>query len=999
MRDRTLNSILGYPHTPENPLFSLMPRRVYNLLIVASLYDSFTIMEEGRLAEVLVSDYLSLNLRFPPRIERVSTAEEALKRLKKVSFDLVISMPRVGKMDLREFGLALKKISPDLTLVLLAGSAKELGRFQSISKDPCIDRVFLWQGDVRLFLAIIKLIEDRNNAWHDARIAGIKSIILIEDSPLFYSSYLPILYTEVVNQTQALMADGVNRMQKMMRMRARPRILLGTTFEEGLELYERYRDHILGFILDASFPRMGKLDHNAGIDFLHLVREESPDIPILVQSGSSDKAREIETYGVKFIDKHSHNLLAEVKTFMREDLGFGDFIFRMPDGTEIARAHDLVSLSTAIEKVPDECLMYHAGRDDFSMWFMARTEFDMAAALRPRKAEDFEGPQAIRSLLLKALRFTREQSRAGVVAEFSPDTFEGGEGFVKIGGGSLGGKGRGLAFINSLFNTYSVEDHFPGIRISIPFTAVVATDVYDRFLEKHDLLRKAIEEENDGVITRDFLQSRLPDEVTNQLRIFLERVRFPLAVRSSSLLEDASYQPFAGIYQTYMIPNNNEDIEVRLRELSCAIRMVYASTFHSNAKAYIEATPNRLEEEKMAVVIQQVVGRRFDGYFYPNFAGVARSVNFYPIGGTKPEEGIVSVALGLGNTVVEGGRCVRFCPAHPRKPIQSFSTEEYLENSQRTFFAMDLKLPGPRGKVSDFDRFGSVSLDLSVAEKHGTLSPVGSVFSPDNNAIYDGVSRRGARLVTMAGVLKGKIFPLGEVLALLLKIGAAASSCTVEMEFAVKLSDDPAKPHEFGFLQIRPLVFGSSVEEIQLEGVDRDRAICVAHSALGNGFRGDISDLVYVRRDTFDRSKTALIAMEVGELNLKLKKRRQPFVLIGPGRWGSADPWLGIPVQWSQISGAQSIIETDLEDIHVEPSQGSHFFQNIVSLGVAFLSPNLKKAQDVLDWDWLDSQPAREETEHLRHLSFDKPMEIILNGKKSFGVVMKPGQGRNMLRQ
>lgn len=1000
MKDKALDVILGRSGEKESPLASLMPHRVYNLLIVASLYDSFAVIEEGRINEALVSDYLSLNLRFPPRIERVSTAAEALDRLSAVSFDLVISMPHVGNMDVREFGRSVKKIAPNLPVVLLAGNVKEAGHFRSEGALPGIDRIFLWQGDVRLFLAIIKLVEDRFNAWHDARNVGVKSIILVEDSPLFYSPYLAMLYTEVVKQTQALMAEGVNRMQKMLRMRARPRILLATTFEEALELVERYRDHVLGFILDASFPRLGRLDKSAGADLVHIIKLESPDVPILMQTGSSGRIEKIRMMGVRVLDKNSPNLMAEVRSYMQEDLGFGDFVFRDPLTDEVvARAKDMHELSEVLETVPDNCLLYHARRNDFSTWLMARTEFDIAKALRPRKADDFAGPGEIRNLLLKVLKSTREKSKAGVVVEFTKTSLEGGTGFAKIGNGSLGGKGRGLAFINELFNSYNVENHFPGIRISVPPTVVLATDVFDLFMEKSGLMQKALEEDDDEKITEAFLDHPMPKSVVDQLRLFLENARYPIAVRSSSLLEDASYQPFAGIYQTYMIPNNSGDPEVRLDELCSAIKMVYASTFHANAKAYMEATPNRLEEEKMAVIIQRVVGKLREHYFYPNFAGVGRSINYYAVAGCAPEDGIVSVALGLGKTVVEGGRCVRFDPVHPRKPIQSFSTEEYLQNSQSTFLAMDLSKPGPGRNRTNQEILEPVALDLAVAEAHGMLGPIGSVYSPDNDAIYDGISRNGPRLVTMAGVLKGGVFPLGRVIDLLLKAGSTASSCAVEIEFAVNLSESEDEPHQFAFLQIRPMVSGGAIQEIALRHVDAERAVCVSDCALGNGFIEGVSAIVYVRRDTFKRANTPKIAMEVGELNSMMLKTHRPYVLIGPGRWGSADPWLGIPVKWGQISGVKAIVETSMEDIHVEPSQGTHFFQNLTSFGIAYLSPDLNRSNNLVDWEWLDAQEAEKETEHLRLLSFEQPLEITLNGRRTFGIIMKPGRGRSALRE
>ncbi len=988
MQDRALDAILGPPEQVDAAFDSLMPRRVNNLLLVTSLYDCYTFIEDGRLSEMLFSEYLELNLRFAPSIERVSTAQEALQRIRAESFDLIISMPRLGDMDVRDFGRAVREIAPDLPVVLLASSARELCMLQELDSLPGIDRVFVWLGDVRLFLAIIKHIEDRENAWHDARTAGVKCILLIEDSVQFYSSYLPLLYTEIMKQTQTLMADGVNRMQKMMRQRARPKILLASSYEEGVELYERYRNDLLGVILDAFFLRGGAVDRSAGRDFARMVKSKTPGIPVVIQS-KSENASIATDIGVEFIDKNSPSLLNDLRKFMQNHLGFGDFVFRRPDGRLVSRASDLRNLEWALQAIPEDCLMYHVRRNDLAIWLMARTEFTVADVVRAISEDRDHSPAEMRGLLLHALASQRERNRAGVVADFSSGTFEGNSGFVRIGTGSLGGKGRGLAFTNALINKYKFSEHFPGVRIFVPPTAVLATGVFDQFMESSGLSSFALHIKDDGRITKAFLDAEFPAEVVENLWIFLDWVRYPLAVRSSSLLEDASFQPFAGIYETYFIPNNHENTEVRLEELCNAIKMVYASTYHADAKAYIESTANRLEEEKMAVVIQQVVGQQHGNYFYPGVAGVARSINYYPMPGMKAEDGVASVVLGLGKAVVEGGRCVRFSPAHPRKPMQFLTVEECLDNAQSSFYALDLSQPGPR-TGSAFPDAGMVALELDQAEAHGTLAPVGSVYSPDNEAIYDGISRQGVRLVTMSGLLKGGVFSLGDALSFLLKVGEAGASCPVEIEFAVNLSSG-TQQHEFGFLQIRPMVHGSDSQDIQLERIDAGDVLCLAHHALGNGYLEGVQDIVYVRPEKFDRGKTQWIAHEVGIINAVLKGRNRPYLLIGPGRWGSSDPWLGIPVKWSEISGVRCIIETNLADMHVDPSQGSHFFHNITSFGIGYLTIDAKN-EDVLDLALLAALPAEAETEHLRHLSLTEPLEIALNSRRNYGVVMKPGK-------
>jgi CheY-like chemotaxis protein len=990
LRDHILDNLLGAPEQKEVAFDSLMPNRVSNLLLVTSLYDSHTFIEDGRLSEMLYSEYLEMNLRFVPSVERVSTAQEALTRIGEEHYDLVISMPRVGEMNVRDFGRSVAERSPGLPVMLLASNARELSVLKPLEGAPGIDRVFVWLGDVRLFLAMIKLAEDRWNAWHDARAAGVKSLLLLEDSAQFYSSYLPMLYTELMKQTQALMADSVTRMERIVRQRARPKILLATTYEEGERLAAEYRADLLGVILDASFPRGGRLDRGAGVAFARMVRESMPQVPVLMQSGSRNREAAASA-GVAFIDKNSPRLLAELRSFMQDQLGFGEFVFRRLDGSVVMRAPDLRSLEWAMHAAPPESLLYHADRHDLSTWLMARTEFELAESLRPVTSE-WGDAEAIRQAVLKILKDHRDRQRAGVVAEFHSVSFEGGSGFVRIGTGSLGGKGRGLAFVNSLIETYKIRDRFPDVRIFVPPTAVLATGVFDQFMEASGLQAFALKEQDDEAITRAFLAADFPKEVVDNLWSFLDWVRYPLAVRSSSLLEDASYQPFAGIYETYMIPNNHEDPEVRLAELLGAVKRVYASTYHSDAKAYIESTPNRLEEEKMAVVIQQVVGRRHEHYVYPDFAGVARSLNFYPMPGMKPEDGVASVALGLGKTVVDGGRCARFCPAHPKRPLQSFSPEDTLENAQRSFYALDLAQTDPLRREEGVKQVGVVSLDLDAARRHGTLAPVASVYSPDNDAVYDGLGREGIPLVTMAGVLKGRVMPLPEVLAFLLKVGSAASSCPVEMEFAVTLPDEPEKPSEFGFLQIRPLVLGTDAQDIPLEAIRPEGALCVAHKALGNGLLEGIRDVVYVRPQGFDRGKTPTVALHIGQVNARLKQEKRPYLLVGPGRWGSADPWLGIPVKWAQIAGVRCIVETDLEDIRVDSSQGSHFFQNIMSFGIGYLTVDTRAAADRLDYGWLDAQPADAETDFVRHVALQAPVLVALNGRHGLGVIMKPGR-------
>jgi CheY-like chemotaxis protein len=996
MKYRPMEEVAGSLEQKKISFASLMPWRVRNILLVSSIYDSFTFEEDGNLSELLVSEYLELNLSFTPVINRASTAREAIARLKIDPPDLVISMPRVGDMDVFEFGRTAKELCPELPVILLAYNTRELSALKSREEDDSIDRIFVWQGDARLFLAIIKMVEDLRNAQSDASAAGVKSILLIEDSVRFYSAYLPMLYTEIMEQTQGLMADGVNRMQRLLRMRARPKILFATGFEEGAALLDTYRDNILGVITDARFPRGGSVDPNAGHAFIRLVKQQDVFLPVLMQSTDEKNKELAEKAGAQFIQKTSKTLLRQLRGFLRERLGFGDFFFQHPNGSRISSASTLRELEKQIKTLPDASLQLHATRNDFSTWFMARTEFDLAKALRPVTPGEFSSAAEMREFLLGQISQYRRESRAGIVEDFSRETFEASSGVTRIGKGSLGGKGRGLAFINSLLNSYHIANHVDGIKIFVPPSAVVATGVFEKFMEESGLAPLALDDTPDAAIQSAFLAAHLPEKVVDELRVFLTDACYPLAVRSSSLLEDSSHQPFAGIYDTFMLPNNHPDLTIRLHQLCSAIRLVYASTFYMDSKSYIESTPNRLEEERMAVIIQQVIGDEHEGFIYPHLAGVARSHDYYPMKDIKPEDGVVSAALGLGRTVVDGGRCVRFSPAHPGRLYQFSSPEEYLKNSQREFFALDLSTQGPsRDRASCSEAFtldqNLKQLDLEAAFRHETLTYLGSVYSDENHVIREGVYRPGVKLVSLAGVLSGDYCRFPETIQFLLEVGKAGFSCDVEIEFAVKLRPPGQGPHEFAFLQIRPLVLGSIAEELDLTTVCPDNIICSCDRALGHGRIGDIHDLVYVRPENFNRSETVNIAGEVGSFNARLKQDGRPFILIGPGRWGSADPWLGIPVRWSQISGVGCIVETELPDMHVEPSQGTHFFQNITSFGIGYFTVNNLRLPASLDQAWLDSLSAESESRFVRHLRFEEPLEVVVDGRTGKGIILRPG--------
>lgn len=966
---------------------SLMRFHVRSILLVASVYDSFTLEEAGRLTELVLTEYRDLNLSQAPVLARATSGEEALEMIETSEFDLVIAMSRIGDMEADTFARRAKAMKPDLPVIALVYNLRELEHMVP-APGVSFDRVFAWTGDVRLLVAIIKLLEDHRNVEEDTQAAGVRTILLVEDSVRFYSAYLPLLYTELVRQTLGLMQEGINLSQKLLRLRARPKILFATSFEDAWALYDRHRAYMLGTICDAQFPWQGGDPARAGIELIKRLKADDPQHPAVIQSTEIENRKHAYAIDAAFIHKNSPRLLESLRKFLRRNLGFGDFVFRVADGTEVGRARSLRELIREIETVPDPSLEFHAGHDHFSNWLRARTMFTLANLIKPVRADHFDDVTALREFLLRTLRTYREQSLRGTITHFNADTFDATSGFTRIGTGSMGGKARGLAFLNHLINRYEIADRFPQVEIKVPATAVVATDAFDAFLDQDNLSEFAIHAENDADIVNAFLAAKLPPGIVDDLRHFTALVHVPLAVRSSSMLEDAQYQPFAGVYDTYMIPNNHPDPGTRLDQLCDAIKLVYASVFFAASKSYLAATSNRVEEEKMAVIIQQVVGRRHGQHVYPNFAGAAQSTDHYAHGDASPEDGVALVALGLGRTVVEGGRSLRFSPSSPQRLWQFATLEDTLKNSQRRFLALDVSDPEAYPSLREKERL--VWLDLEQAEKDGTLEPVGSTYSPQNDAIYDGIYRRGPRLVTFAHVLKSGIFPLAESLAFLLELGRRCLSCPIEIEFAANLPEGD-NPGEFALLQIRPLASDRLPAEVDLDLLAPDATLVRTDVALGNGHYGEIRDVVFVDRNRFDRGQTTVIAAEVSALNRQLRAEQRPFLLVGPGRWGSSDRWLGIPVQWADISGAAVIVESDLSDFKVTPSQGTHFFQNLISFQIGYLTVNQESGGGHLDWAWLESQAKAEQTTYLTRLRLDNPISVLIDGRSGRGAVLKPG--------
>ena len=973
--------------SPFQAFQSLMPFRVQDILLVSSLYDSFTLQEDGRLNELIVGEFLELSLHQTPGLTHVSSATEALALARaEPRFNLILTALDPGDLDAGQLAREVKRAGLNVPVVGMAYDNDERKAFAATHDLSDLEALFLWQGNARILVAIVKLVEDRRNVAHDTVAVGVPVILVVEDNVRYYSSFLPTIYAELIRQSERLIGEGVNLSHKLVRMRARPKILLATSFEEAWALFDLYRPWMLGLISDVEFPRDGQLTREAGFELARIVRDAAPDLPILLQSSRAEFAAGAHAIGASFLRKYSDTLLHDLRDFMVENFAFGDFVFRLPDGREVGRAADLKALEERLREVPAASIAYHGERNHFSNWFTARTEFFLARKLKPRKVSDFATLEDLRHDLIESIAEYRRDQSETLVADFDRHTFDPGASFfARIGGGSLGGKARGLAFVRYLIVYHGLQRRFPGIQLGVPHAVVLATDCFDRFLSENGLLDFALGSQDDEALLRRFLAAPLPDDVVEDLVTFVDAVRWPLAVRSSSLLEDSQYQPFTGVYETFMLANNHADPRERLEQLTAAIKRVYASTFTRRAKAHLHATPFRLEEEKMAVILQRVVGAAHGPRYYPDFSGVARSFNFYPSPPLTAEDGVAAVALGLGRTVVEGGQCLAFSPRDPQHLIHFSAVDDILSQSQREFWALEL---GTHGAGEDAMR--ETSFGLEVAEADGTLYALGSTYSPESHAIYDGLSRPGVRLVTFAPVLKHGVFPLAEILSLLLDVGRRGMNRPAEIEFAVRLEHSTSRPHEFALLQMRPLVLSQETEDLEFDDEGRERLLCSSPMVLGHGTVDGLLDVVAVDYQRFDRSRSREAAQEVARFNAELTAARRPYLLIGVGRWGSADPWLGIPVTWEQIAGARVIVEAGFRDFRVTPSQGSHFFQNLTSFQVGYFTVNADAGEGFVDWEWLAAQPAARARGGVRHLRFRKPIVARMNGRRHAGIVYKP---------
>ncbi len=998
---------MSVTHTPDpivdpERLFegfeNLMPFRVQDILLVSSLYDSFILREDGRLNELLIGQSLELNLSQVPGITHVARGAQALDLAKSQRrFNLIVTNLEVEDMDAAELVREVKAAGLDVPVVVLAYDYREVKKF--IARNPVteIERIFLWQGNARILISIVKYIEDKRNVLHDTQAIGVPVILVVEDNIRYYSSFLPTIYTELITQSRRLLSEGLNVAHKLVRMRARPKILLASNYEDAAQQVMKYREYLLGVVSDVEFPRNGELSPDSGFELARMVRTQVPDAPVVLQTSRTEFRARAHAEGYSFLRKRSPTLLRDLRRFLTEQFGFGDFAFHLPNGQEVARARDLNELEARLHEVPAESIAYHSERNHFSRWLWARTEFALAQKLRPRKVSDFATLETLRRDLIESITEYRGEQSQVLIGDFNASTFKSSEGFfLRIGGGSLGGKARGLAFIRHLLHKYRTARRFADVNIVVPPSVVLATDVFDRFLAENNLLELAINSTNDDETMRRFLDASIPASLRDDLLAFLAEVHYPLAVRSSSLLEDSQYQPFTGVYETFMLANQHPDLSVRLEQLMEAIKRVYASTFSQHAKGYVRATPYRLEEEKMAVILQQVVGRihcsRDGERFYPDFSGVVRSHNFYPVPPMSYGDGIAAVALGLGRAVVDGGKCLTFCPRYPQNIMQFSSVEDILANSQREFWALELDHMerGDEATSDPLHELKEVRFGLEVAESDGTLGNLGSTYSADNNVIYDGLSRPGTRIVSFAPILKHGVFPLASILERITKIGDEAFGRPVEVEFAVRLPQRPRDAAEFGFLQIRPLVLSREGEELRMEDVNPERLICQSSQVLGNGRVRDLHDVVVVDFHRFERARSQDVAEGVAHFNAKLGEKGAPYLLIGVGRWGSNDPWLGIPVEWDEISGARVIVEAGFRDFRVTPSQGSHFFQNLTAFQVGYFTVNPDAGEGFVDWEWLGAATAVEEQGCVRHLHFDEPLIVVMNGRTSRGMIFKP---------
>jgi CheY-like chemotaxis protein len=967
----------------------LMQKRIHRVLIICSNYDNYMLEEDGRIDEQIFNEYVSLNLRYPPSFVQTDNADDAFRILQDGNIDLVISMLSLRGTDVFALAKRIKAKYEKIPIVVLTYFSREVSLRLEGEDLSAIDYVFCWLGDASLILAIIKLIEDSMNAEYDIENIGVQAIILVENSIRYISSYLPNLYRIVLIQSLDFQREALNEHQRMLKMRGRPKILLANNFNDAVNLYKKYKYNVLGIISDISYKRNGVIDENAGIELCKVVMADDDNVPFLLQSSSSVHKKMAEELGAGFINKYSKSLSLELRNFIIQNLAFGPFIFKNPDTMEpIAIATDLQSLQQKILTIPDKTLEFHATRNHFSKWLNARALFPVAQMFKYIRKEDFQTMDEMRRFLYVAISSFRLGKGRGVIAKFDKSSYDEYTVFSRIGDASIGGKARGLAFINRLIKTYKLFSKFPDVMISIPRTVVLSTDIFDEFMDHNNLYSAALSDIPDDEILNRFLNAELPGRVYQDFYAFLAVSRnHPIAVRSSSKLEDSHYQPFAGIYSTYMIPRHSDNKQM-VKMLSDAIKEVYASVFYKGSKAYMTATANLIDEEKMGIILQEVCGNRHGDIFYPTISGVAQSINYYPIGSETAEEGIANLAFGLGKLIVEGGMSLRFSPKYSKKILQLSTVENAIRNTQKEFRALDLNVES--FVPSTDDGVNILKLGINDVNNDTAMKYVASTYDHDNNILRDGINFPGKKVITFANILQHKLFPLAEIVSHLLELGQQEMNNPIEIEFAANLEMPPGVPKVFNFLQIRPIVYSDETSNINLSGIKPEETIIYSESALGNGLFKGIRDLVYVKPESFNQANNKDVADDIDRINVKFAKKGIGYILVGPGRWGSTDPWLGIPVRWPQISSARIIVESGLKNYRIDPSQGTHFFQNLISFRVGYFTINPYINEGYYDVNFLNTMSAEYEDGFIRHIAFEKPLDILVDGKKHKGVVLKP---------
>lgn len=977
--------------------YRFMKYRIHKILLVCCSYDGYILEEDGHIESQINQEYLDLNMSNPPSFTRVSSTREALEALAEDdSYDFILTMYNVGEPDVFTFAKLAKERHPQIPIALLTSFSKDIYRRLGEQDRSGLDYIFCWHGNTDLIIAIIKLVEDKMNAEEDILVGGVQAILLVEDSIRFYSTYLPELYKLILLQNTEFLKDAFNEQQQVLRKRARPKILLARSYEEAVELYDRYKQNLLGVISDVGFvlhredPAESEKP-DAGIDLCRRIKNDNPLMPVLLQSSQTAFSEQAEALGAGFIAKNSKTLLSQLHDYIDREFAFGDFVFEDPaTGEEIGRARDLAQMQEMIASIPDEAFEYHTSQNHLSKWLYSRGLFPLAASIRQYNKSHFTSVEEHRRVLVNLIRDYRTLLGQGVVARFDAETYSDAIAFARIGEGSLGGKARGLAFMNSMLIKYRQYDKHEGVRIMIPRSVVIATEYFDEFIRMNGLQYVVSQEFSDEEILSEFVSSYVPPRLQQELKAYIRTVRTPLAVRSSSKLEDSHYQPFAGIYSTYMIPfTKNEDQMLRL--LLRAVKSVYASVYFAASRAYIQTSQNLISEEKMAVIIQEVCGTEQDGLYFPTCSGVARSINYYPIGDERPEDGVCNVAMGLGKLVVDGGRTLRFSPRYPQKVLQTSTPELALRDTQNEVLALSLSPEEFRTSIDD-----AVNLHrLNVREIDGMRNArfVCSVWDRENERISDSPFDRGRKVITFNNILKYNTFPLAEIVSDILRMGTEEMRCPVEVEFAVNMDVPAGQQQIFNLLQIRPIIDNQDNRPIDWSSETPDHALIYGEQALGIGRMNDISDIVYVKTPMFDSLATEKIADELLALNARMRDEQRTYILVGPGRWGSSDPFLGVPVKWTHISEAKVIVECGIERFDVEPSQGTHFFQNVTSLGVGYLTINPFRGDGIFREDLLDARKALYEGTFLRHVRFDRPLWVCVDGRSNRGMVRETAPG------